>query len=157
MGDASLEWTDVPGWPGVQCTPDGQVRGPSGKVLKPYVDPKTGHRHVLIRSRKLRVHHAVLLAYVGPRPAGLCGLHRDDDPAHNFVENLYWGTRLENAADRKRNRGYQRGEARPNHRLTAVQVEQIRQDTRPSRVVGAAFGVSHTAIQRIRRGERWAA
>lgn len=96
----------VPGWPDVSCTRDGQITGPSGKVLKHYICPKSGHRHVLIRNRKLRVHHAVLLTYVGPRPLGMNGLHRDDDQANNTVENLYWGTHLDNAADRRRNKGF---------------------------------------------------
>lgn len=147
----------VPGWPDVSCTRDGQITGPSGKVLKHYICPKSGHRHVLIRNRKLRVHHAVLLTYVGPRPLGMNGLHRDDDQANNTVENLYWGTHLDNAADRRRNKGFPRGADAPGARLTAAQVQQIRVDTRASRVVAAEYGVSHTSILEIRRGNRWVA
>ncbi|WP_280195814.1 HNH endonuclease [Nocardia farcinica] len=157
MGKTSIEWTSVPGWDGVRCSRDGQIEGPSGKVLKPYCDSKTGHQHVLIRGKKLRVHHAVLLMYVGPRGEGQIGRHLNDDPADNRVENLAWGTRFENAADRQLNRGYTRGEERENHRLTSDQVELIRVDNRPSRIVAADYGVSHTAILRIRRNERWAA
>ena len=151
------EWTQVPGWEGVACTRDGRITGPSGIELKHYVDPKSGHRHVLIRNRKLRVHHAVLLTYVGPRPQGHCGLHRDDDPAHNDVKNPYWGTRLQNAADRRRNRGIPTGADAPGARLSAAEVELIRSDARSSRVVAAQYGVSHTSILEIRRGNRWVA
>ena len=49
------------------------------------------------------VHHLVLEAFVGPRPEGMKGLHRDDDPHNNNVSNLYWGTMRDNALDRVRN------------------------------------------------------
>jgi hypothetical protein len=149
-------WKPVPGWP-CYASDDGLVRGPSGLTLKPYVNSKSGHLHVLIRKRKLRVHHAVLFAFVGPRPEGMECRHLDDDPANNLVTNLRWGTRLENRRDRIRLGNEPRGEDKPGHRLTAAQVALIRQDARPARVVGAAFGVSHTAVLRIRRGQRWAA
>lgn len=152
-----IEWTDVPGWPGAKCSRAGEILGPSGVVLKHYIDPHTGHRHVLIRKRKLRVHHAVLLTYVGQRPLGHNGLHRDDDPANNNVENLYWGTPLDNARDRRRNRGYPTGAQAPGARLTTEQVAAIRLDGRSSRVVAAQYGVSHTSILEIRRGNRWVA
>lgn len=71
--------------------------------------------------------------------------------------NLCWGTRLQNARDKARHGTEPRGEAKPGARLTQVQVEAIRQDTRSARAVGADYGVSHTAVLRIRRGERWRA
>lgn len=49
------------------------------------------------------VHHLVLEAFVGPRPEGMRGLHRDDNPFNNSVGNLYWGTAQDNAFDRVRN------------------------------------------------------
>lgn len=49
------------------------------------------------------VHHLVLEIFVSPRPEGMRGLHRDDNPDHNHVGNLYWGTMSENAFDRVRN------------------------------------------------------
>lgn len=49
------------------------------------------------------VHHLVLEVYVGPRPEGMKGLHYDDDPHHNQVDNLYWGTSSQNAYDKVRN------------------------------------------------------
>jgi hypothetical protein len=79
-------WRPVPGWP-CKASSLGRVLGPSGKVLKPY-NSKSGHLHVLIRGRKLRVHHAILVAFVGPRPPGKECRHLDDDPANNYP---HWG------------------------------------------------------------------
>lgn len=50
------------------------------------------------------VHLLVLTHFVGPRPEGTKGLHRDDDTQHNWLANLYWGTPEENWEDRRRNR-----------------------------------------------------
>lgn len=145
----------VPGWPDVYVTERGDVYGPSGKQLKPYV-ADSGHKHFLIRHRKLRLHHALLLAFVGPRPPGHLGRHLNDDPADNSLANLAWGTYHDNAADRRRNRGYPTAiEARSP--LTAEQVAAIRADPRSSRAIAADHGVSHTTVQKIRRNERWVA
>ena len=157
-----IEWTDVVGseeWrpvPGMAAyaSDHGRVRGPSGLPLKPYV-ALSGHLHVLIRRRKLRVHHAVLLAFGVARPAGAVCRHLDDDPTNNRLENLCWGTHRDNAADAIRNDRLLHGEAKPGARLTVGQVLLIRADPRPSREVGAEYGVSHTAVLRIRRSERW--
>lgn len=161
---SSIEWTEVPGWPGIAASRDGRVRGRSGRVLKPYAT-NTGHRYVLIPQpggrgtpgRKLWLHHAVLLAFVGPRPEGQEGRHLDDDSGNNAVENLAWGTRSENIADRLRNGRHLVGEASPSAVLTSGAVAAIRRDPRSSRAVGAAYGVSHTTVQKIRRGEKWRA
>lgn len=129
--------------------------GPSGRVLKPYVAERSEYQHVLIGGRKLRVHHAVLLAFVGPRPEGAVARHLNDVASDNRVENLAWGTIVENAGDRHRRGGYVKGETDPDARLTNEQVRAIRSDSRSSRIVGHAYGVSHTTVQKIRRGEMW--
>lgn len=161
--NSAIEWTDttspqwraVPGW-ACEATSTGELKGPSGQVLKPYVDTVSGHMHVLIRGRKLRVHHAVLFAFGFPRPQGQECRHLDGDPSNNDISNLRWGTRLENRHDVARHGRERRGEAKPNHRLTLEQVKAIRADARSARSIGAEYGVSHTAVLRIRRGERWA-
>lgn len=52
-----------------------------------------------IVKRKLVVHNAVLNYFVGKRPEGMLGLHKDDIKTHNSVDNLYWGTHLDNSDD----------------------------------------------------------
>lgn len=44
----------------------------------------------------------VLIAFVGPRPAGLDGCHNDGDASNNRVTNLRWDTRSANCYDRVR-------------------------------------------------------
>lgn len=154
-----IEWTEVPTHPGYAANASGQVRGPRGRVLRP-MRMDSGHLYVITpkpRSpRKLFVHRAVLLAFVGP-PAvpSMEGRHLDGNPSNNALTNLAWGTRLENAQDRGRHGAECFGEAKPSARLTENQIQPIRDDPRPSRVVGEAYGISHTAVLRIRRGDRW--
>lgn len=80
-----------------------------GRVLRPGATAE-GHRQVVLHgeSEKVtrKVHSLVLEAFVGPRPDGLCGLHGDDDPDNNALDNLRWGTSAENAADSVRNGGH---------------------------------------------------
>lgn len=79
-----------------------------GKVIKPFWvsnnDGRQGHLAVeLGQRRRVKVHHLVLETFVGPRPLGLIGLHKDDDSNNNSVGNLYWGTYSQNSLDAYRN------------------------------------------------------
>jgi hypothetical protein len=50
------------------------------------------------------LHQLVAESWHGPRPDGAQALHWDDDPDNPHPDNIRWGTPLENAADRRRNR-----------------------------------------------------
>lgn len=152
-----MEWKQIPGWPGYEASDEGQVRSAS-QVLTPQSQP-SGHLALMIRRRKLRVHHAVLLAFVGPCPDGMECRHLNDDPTDNRLANLRWGTRTENRADAEANGRIAHGAARPAARLTDEQVQQIRDihkaGGRTLRSLGAEFGVSHTAIRHIVNATKW--
>lgn len=104
---------DFLGFPGYRVGDDGSVwtRKKTGGYgfyeqwtqLKP--SPQhSGHLRVLLMPGRKHspVYHLVLLAFVGPRPPGMqCRHFPDRDPANNHVENLRWGTCLENQQDRK--------------------------------------------------------
>lgn len=53
--------------------------------------------------KRVMVHALVLLAFVGPRPAGMVSRHLDDDPVNNKLSNLAYGTMKDNMADKLRN------------------------------------------------------
>lgn len=50
-------------------------------------------------SRSFLVHRLVLGAFVGPCPAGMECRHLNGDSTDNRVENLAWGTHVENVKD----------------------------------------------------------
>lgn len=53
--------------------------------------------------KRVFVHHLVLEAFVGPRPAGLECCHLDDDGENNLLSNLRWDTKSANIRDQVRN------------------------------------------------------
>ena len=115
----SDSWRPIPGYEDLyQISDTGSVRSfdrPSssvlggisyGRELGGNVD-KDGYRLVSLsdhegRKRKHRVHRLVLLAFVGPQPVGKPIVrHLNGDPLDNRLENLAYGTHVENMADAK--------------------------------------------------------
>jgi hypothetical protein len=122
----------------------------------------SGHLYVLaakpLRPRKLFVHRAVLLAFVGPPPIPSDeGRHLDGNPAHNHLANLAWGSRLQNVADKQRHGTQPSGERAVTAKLTAAQVREIRSlhGLLSLRQLAVRYGVSHTAIRRSALGIKW--
>lgn len=83
----------------------------SGKLKKLSVNDD--HRGYLICGVKredgvsypLKVHHAVLYAFVGPKPdSNYIGMHIDDNSYNNTLENLKWGTIRENQESKLKNK-----------------------------------------------------
>lgn len=79
-----------------------------GRILKERPLPN-GRPRVSIaadgRAVDAYVYHLALTAFVGPRPEGMECLHWDDDPTNNALDNLRWGTRVDNMRDMSRNGG----------------------------------------------------
>jgi hypothetical protein len=107
------------------------------------------------------VHVLVLETFVGERPAGFEALHRNDIKNDNRLENLHWGSRAENYADRVRNGGGNHGERHGSARLTEEQVRSIRllyakgKGGYTQRALATRFGVSVCCIGDVVRGSRW--
>lgn len=105
-----MTWRAVPGWEGLyEVSIDGAIRclRGAGRVMRPFVTEKGYRRVYLYRGpsvQRVRVHTAVLHAFVGPRPTGMVTRHLDGNPANNHLSNLAWGTRAENEADKRRHR-----------------------------------------------------
>ena len=161
MTEISGEWRAVPTHQGYLASRDGRIKGPSGKVLRPMPNP-SGHLYVLTpfprRPRKLFVHRAVLLAFVGPCPDGLNTRHLNGKPQDNRLENLAWGTPQDQADDKRLHGTQKRGIETGSAKLTEAQVVEIRRriKTESTRALGREFGVSHTAIRRAGNGMKWA-
>lgn len=93
---------------------------------------RTGYHRAVLYAGLIRreefVHLLVLEAFVGPRPEGLFGLHKDDDRSNNSLSNLYYGTSQQNWADRKRNGRYRPvyGDGAPRTKVSDAQVAEMR-------------------------------
>ena len=121
-----------------------------GGLLKPGRS-SVGYMTVSIGRRNSRcVQYLVAEAFIGPRPDGLLVLHRDDARAHNVVENLYYGTRTENALDKSRNGGY---------RFTHAQVRELRAIPKRRGLttqLAAEYGCSYSNMQKLLTGYLYA-
>lgn len=128
----------------------------------------TGHRntrgygHFSIACRLVLAHrHAWSLAN-GPIPAGMFVLHHCDNPPCCRLDHLYLGTKADNCHDMHR-RGRApdfRGERHPSAKLSATDVERIRDriacgETRTS--CARDFHVTVQAVSAIAAGRTWRA
>ena len=72
------------------------------------------------------VHELILTAFIGIRPVGQVGRHRDNNKKNNSLENLQWGTQSDNLYDRIGHGTAPRGERHWNAKLIESQVIEIR-------------------------------
>lgn len=72
--------------------------------------------------------------------------------------HLYWGTPLENQADRIGHGTHHKGEQVPNAKLTEAQVREVRRLSQimPQKDVAARLGISKQRVSKIVRREQWA-
>lgn len=157
------EWRDIEGFEGLyQVSNLGEVRSfYKNKKLKPF--RSMGHFVVHLSKNKTRtikrVHHLVLEAFVGPRPDGMeCRHFPDRNTTNNKLDNLIWGTRSENCADRELQGTSQRGEGNPCVKLSNSKIAEIRllvAQGEPQRTIAAMFDVSQSLVSRIVTGNRW--
>ena len=149
MAMLKVEWRQV-GDTAYRVSNTGLVIGPRGHVLSPM---RTGTKRVGSQRSKVRlsttprddrdVAHLVLEAFVGPRPHGCVAMHLDDDSTNNAVDNLRWGTAIDNVRDsvKKFRHGGQR--VTP---TDALAILRMRQHGAPGASVAAMYGVS---VQRV--------
>ncbi len=104
-------------------------------------------------------HTAVLLAWVGPAPAGHEGRHVNGDTIDNRAENLTWSTHAVNIADKHAHGTMSRpGRAgAPVRVLTEADVAEMRQlwPAVSIRALAARFGVGRTTAGDVVRGKSW--
>lgn len=115
------KWLPVPDYPGYEVSDQGNVRSLDREVRSRWGTPKTLKGKMLARvlaggsgdtgryyacvlyrdgkRKQVTVHTLLLATFVCPRPEGMHGCHRDDDPVNNRLENLYWGTQRQNVLD----------------------------------------------------------
>jgi len=111
--------------------------------------------------RQVFVHVLVLEAFVGPCPDGMECRHLDGRGSNNMLDNLKWGTRLENMEDRTRLGEHNPPRGTRNHRavLDEEKVRDIRQ--RISRgdshsVIANELGINRSLVGKISTRRTWA-
>jgi hypothetical protein len=106
---------------------------------------------------EMQAHRAAYRIFVDSIPADMQVLHECDNPPCVNPYHLKIGTNKDNVADRvsrgRSNRPI--GERNGSAKLTAVEVEEIRNSKASSRKLGRKYGVGKSSILRIRHNETW--
>lgn len=131
------------------------------KRLRP--DYNNGYLRVTLsesESRVIRsVHSVILETFAGKCPPGFVGRHLNDDQMNNRITNLQWGTPRENMDDAVRNGRTTKGERNCNAKLTATDVQEIRDSYASGGVTQAelaeTYSVGSTVISEVVRGGTW--
>ena len=151
----------IPSCPGYQAGDDGSIIGRSGQRLRTWINEHGYARFaVYAGSRSTRrnesVHVAVCEAFHGARPGGMETAHRNGVRNDNRPQNLSWKTPVGNAEDRDRHGTTARGERVNLAKLTDDAVRQIHAEPHvPGTVLAARYGVTKSAISRVRLGRTW--
>lgn len=169
------EWREVPDFPDYEVSDQGRVRSwkrmgngavQGGRAKTPHIiTPKMlntyGHKFVETWENKKRtkhnLHRLVLTVFDRPPREGERALHKNNDPADNRVDNLYWGSAADNSADMVRAGHSQRGEKNTKAKLTERDVHLIQRMNQymKHQDIAEVFEVSTSAISLIFCGKNW--
>lgn len=171
------EWKSIKGYPDYEVSNLGRVRSwrLKGNTTKPVTEPRilkfatcgSGRKYYAVKlyrdnkGKSHRVHRLVLETFVGPMPEGLEVRHKDGDSFNNRLDNLVYGTHLENMADQKAHGTavYHNGESHGMARLTEQDVLELRRRYAEGGVtqyqLADEYGVDQTNISLIVRRKKW--
>ncbi len=136
----------------------------SGRILKPYLEERgylTVRPSVNNITKKYTVHYLVADTFLGTCPDGLQVNHKDGIKTNNRANNLEYVTGRQNMKHAYDNGLITKlsGEKGSAHKLTAVQVEKIRdlysRGSISQEKLGEMFGVGQTAIENIVNRRTW--
>ena len=139
-----------------------------GKILKSYIN-KDGYKLIVLCKNgnpiSYRVHRLALLTFIGICPDDMIGMHQDDNPGNNHLNNLKWGTHKENTEQIiKRNRHNPNpsfGEMNGQSKLIESDIIMIRKLYVPhdrkygTRSLARQYEVGRTTIQNIIHRITW--
>lgn len=100
-------WRPVPGWP-YEASSWGRVRRTvTGRILRPYRNPRFGYMSVKLsragRTKGFTIYQLVCLAFHGPKPTPRHEVaHWDGSKTNDRATNLRWATKKENEQDKLR-------------------------------------------------------
>ena len=176
MTDAvsSVVYKDIPDYPGYRVGDDGNVWSawrtcPKGRFVSTWRQMKQspgarGYLRVNLtdpdgKVRMFRVHHLVLLTFVGPCPAGMECRHLNGTKTDNHLTNLVWGTPLQNRDDNRALDVYGRGEGHTQAKLSDDAVRSMRRKhatgNYSQKELADEFHVSVPTVSMIVNGKTW--
>lgn len=156
------QWRPVQGYEGLyEVSSSGNVRSiRRGLVLRAAL-ASAGYPTVRLsrgnRAPTRTVHALVAAAFLGPRPAAHDVNHIDGDKTNNAATNLEYVTAARNTAHAYEIGRALAGERHPSARLTAAQVQEIRElaGRLTKTDIGRRFGITRQAVRAILVGRTW--
>ena len=160
---------EIQDFPGYHIYEDGRVWSDSkgtntlhGRFLAQPLD-KDGYVCYILycdkRRHNRKAHRLVLEAFVGPRPEGMECRHLSGNPQNNSVDNLCWGTPVENQGDRKIHGTNSIGEGHGSSKLTSIEVMEIRDllagGLFTQQEIGDMYGIMQAQVSMIKLGKTW--
>ena len=103
--------------------------------------------------RKVKAAVLVLSAFNRPPVGGEESCHKNGQSLDDRIENLYWGSHLENMADRKRHGRYASGTDHPMAKFSDEQIRSVRSGAVSLKDARSKIGMSRTHYYRIRYGK----
>jgi hypothetical protein len=145
-----------------EVSASGKVRNEHGKILKGSLQPG-GFRSINLKfynngehfTKNFIIHRMVAQCWIDNWDLKPYVIHLNGNIQDNRAKNLAWVTPEEKIAHQQK-----MGKQSPKYKLTTLEVVQIKKmliEKKTSIVdIAHKFGVSHTQIHRIKRGENWA-
>lgn len=167
-------WKDIPGYEGLyQVSTHGRVKSlarfkkirngglqPLPEKMVALVPGHEGHLFAgLWKDNKQKLWHVgrwVLLTFVGPCPEGcVCCHYPDQSVNNNRLENLFWGTYLDNQLHRRENGTDCSGEDHWSRRINKEVVQEIRNSEGTYKEIAKKFGILEITARRIKTRKSW--
>jgi hypothetical protein len=105
------------------------------------------------------IHRLVLETFVEPCPEGMeCRHYPDGNPRNCYLENLSWGTPIQNMSDKKEHgTGFNMGITGSHYtkNLTKKDVRRIKKSKKKIRILAIIFRVHPSTILAIQEGKAW--
>lgn len=105
-----------------------------------------------------KAHHLVLNAFSGLRGEAQECRHLNGDPSDNRLANLIWGSKQENADDKRAHGTMMDGRTHPLAKLDTAKVVSIREMWAAGEscsTIAKEFGISTTTALQAAHGQRW--
>ena len=162
-------WRKIEGFPKYEISNIGRIKSfyrVQPRIICLTKDARSGHPMVCIKKNKkthtFYVHKLVLIQFKGkkPTPKHEC-CHIDGNCENNHIDNLRWGTRKENIADRIKHGTFIRGERSNLSKLKEKEVIEIKKLIKNNfsfaiaNEIGNKYKISATTIYDIKRGKSW--
>ena len=160
-----IGWCDmkeIEDYPEYSISKNGNVySSKSVKYLKP-IKKNTGYLYVFLYNnngtKKHYIHLLVLNAFRGKKTNGYESRHLDGNNQNNNINNLEWGTKKDNANDKRKHGTMPIPHESKFTKLKPKNIPVIRELCQQGYSyckVGRLFGTSHTTIKKIICGQRW--